>query len=408
MIQIHIPRALKNILMIVGSVVIAGLVATNVVLASATDNFFGYAWSTNIGWVKVNNCTSATDCPPGVSYGLTMASSGAQRAITGYAWSSNIGWITFNTQRQSSGYDVAVNCPPTLSGGTNCDAYVDWGASGGIAVPVKGWARACSVYIDCTDPSRGLKETYETGNWDGWIALGDTDTSDSVSYGVKLNTTTGQMSGYAWGSGVVGWVDFSGVTIVDDCTRTGICPPPVCPNGTPAPGGDTANCFCPDGVTPMPPTGICIGDPTCPNGTPVPPSGICVPDPTCPNGTPIPPSGVCSSNPPQCSDGIDNDGDGTIDFPADPGCTDPNDDDETDSNCTVVGSPCWCLNNGNPPAQCGGGPGTVDLCTNIPGVQTLIVPPMRPLTDGRCLCMAGYVLNAQYQCVKPVYIEPKQ
>ena len=351
MIQIHIPRALKNILMIAGSVVIAGLVATNVVLASATDNFFGYAWSTNIGWVKVNNCTSATDCPPGVSYGLTMASSGAQRAITGYAWSSNIGWITFNTQRQSSGYDVAVNCPPTLSGGTSCGAYVDWGASGGIAVSVKGWARACSVYIDCTDPSRGLKETYETGNWDGWIALGDTDTSDSVSYGVKLNTTNGQMSGYAWGSGVVGWVDFSGVTIVDDCTTTGICPPPACPNGTP-----------------------------------VPPSGICVPGPTCPNGTPVPPSGICSSNPPQCSDGIDNDGDGTIDFPADPGCTDPNDDDETDS----------------------GGPGTVDLCTNIPGVQTLIVPPMRPLTDGRCLCMAGYVLNAQYQCVKPVYIEPKQ
>ncbi len=33
---------------------------------------------------------------------------------------------------------------------------------------------------------------------------------------------------------------------------------------------------------------------------------------------------------PQCSDGIDNDGDGLTDFPADPGCTDANDDDETD------------------------------------------------------------------------------
>jgi len=32
----------------------------------------------------------------------------------------------------------------------------------------------------------------------------------------------------------------------------------------------------------------------------------------------------------QCSDGIDNDGDGLIDFPADPGCTDANDNDETD------------------------------------------------------------------------------
>jgi hypothetical protein len=37
---------------------------------------------------------------------------------------------------------------------------------------------------------------------------------------------------------------------------------------------------------------------------------------------------------PQCNDGIDNDGDGKIDFPSDPGCTDANDNDETD----VVGA----------------------------------------------------------------------
>lgn len=34
--------------------------------------------------------------------------------------------------------------------------------------------------------------------------------------------------------------------------------------------------------------------------------------------------------PPKCSDGLDNDGDGLIDFPIDPGCTDPNDNDEND------------------------------------------------------------------------------
>ncbi|MFN2537380.1 MAG: hypothetical protein ABR549_04405, partial [Mycobacteriales bacterium] len=33
----------------------------------------------------------------------------------------------------------------------------------------------------------------------------------------------------------------------------------------------------------------------------------------------------------QCSDGVDNDGDGKIDFPADPGCTSPTDDSEADS-----------------------------------------------------------------------------
>jgi hypothetical protein len=36
----------------------------------------------------------------------------------------------------------------------------------------------------------------------------------------------------------------------------------------------------------------------------------------------------------QCSDGVDNDGDGRIDFPADPGCSSPNDDSEADGGGT--------------------------------------------------------------------------
>ena len=43
--------------------------------------------------------------------------------------------------------------------------------------------------------------------------------------------------------------------------------------------------------------------------------------------------------PAQCADGIDNDLDGLIDFPADPGCIDALDDDEIDP----------------PPAQCADG-----------------------------------------------------
>ena len=38
---------------------------------------------------------------------------------------------------------------------------------------------------------------------------------------------------------------------------------------------------------------------------------------------------------PQCSDGIDNDGDGKIDHPNDPGCDSPQDDDETDQLVAV-------------------------------------------------------------------------
>lgn len=38
----------------------------------------------------------------------------------------------------------------------------------------------------------------------------------------------------------------------------------------------------------------------------------------------------CVPRPPQCNDGKDNDGDGQTDFPADPGCTGTEDNDETD------------------------------------------------------------------------------
>lgn len=58
------------------------------------------------------------------------------------------------------------------------------------------------------------------------------------------------------------------------------------------------------------------------------------PDPT-PVPTPTPPPTPTPSPTPQCSDGIDNDGDGRIDFGLDPevndpGCLSPIDDDETD------------------------------------------------------------------------------
>ncbi len=44
---------------------------------------------------------------------------------------------------------------------------------------------------------------------------------------------------------------------------------------------------------------------------------------------------------PQCSDGIDNDGDGKVDFPSDPGCSSPSDNSEVDtSQATVRGADC--------------------------------------------------------------------
>ena len=75
--------------------------------------------------------------------------------------------------------------------------------------------------------------------------------------------------------------------------------------------------------------------------------------PKCDEKTPGDPCGIggtCDANckcigeviPSQCSDGIDNDGDGKIDFPADPGCTDASDNDETDVASCKTGPTYTC------------------------------------------------------------------
>ncbi len=53
----------------------------------------------------------------------------------------------------------------------------------------------------------------------------------------------------------------------------------------------------------------------------------------------VPVKDLARKTPPQCADGIDNDGDGTIDFPADSGCFASNDDTETGGTYAVGTTP---------------------------------------------------------------------
>jgi len=66
-----------------------------------------------------------------------------------------------------------------------------------------------------------LTQSSETGSggWDGWISLKGT----SPNYGV-VGTSTGAFVGFAWGSDVIGWVDFSlAYTEYEECAPVYFC-----------------------------------------------------------------------------------------------------------------------------------------------------------------------------------------
>lgn len=150
-----------------------------VYLSSQTKNVFaqnsnitlsGYAWSENIGWISF--ATSTNGGNP-----IIVDSS---ENVNGYAWSDNIGWIKFGG----------------LSGIPNGGANAKFSTS---TKQMTGWARACAgtVNADCNSASR-------TDGWDGWTNL------SGPGYGVKLNKVgeTSVDPSFAWGSDVVGWIDF--------------------------------------------------------------------------------------------------------------------------------------------------------------------------------------------------------
>jgi hypothetical protein len=83
---------------------------------------------------------------------------------------------------------------------------------------------------------------------------------------------------------------------------------------------------------------------------------------------------------PQCRDGADNDGDGDIDYPGDPGCSNADDDDETDTCAPNTGQSCQgpFNNNCSPPIAYGGTIQCNGLCgaTTAPGDDECGLPSL--------------------------------
>lgn len=267
--------------------------------AGSGENMSGWAWSDNIGWISFN-CTDTSSCSA-VDYGVDIAINGD---LSGYAWSDNIGWISFNSSDLSPCPSGA--CKAKLSGNN-----------------LQGWARALS-YGD---------------SWDGWISL------NGSNYGITLNNND-EFIGYAWDASDInseaigqGWIDFNpsfgGVVISvvsGDTPSVNLSANPVSISS----GENSTLSWTSSSATECEASIGWSGSKSLSGSEIMGPLTIdTVYKLTCSNAVSSADDMVTVfvAVPTECSDGIDNDGDGQTDFPEDTSCTSDTGNDESIPVC---------------------------------------------------------------------------
>ncbi len=164
------------------------VINTETVVSEIDDSdifdFYGFAWSENIGWISFNSESdgSVND------YSVTVGFDGNVR---GYGWSEHIGWIKF---------DGLSNFPesPGYSAKVDIDGYLPSCEEGHLC----GWARA-------------LSGRDQDDGWDGWINFNAGDNGVRFTDGSTMNS---ELLGWAWGSDVVGWISTSCENEDNDCS----------------------------------------------------------------------------------------------------------------------------------------------------------------------------------------------
>lgn len=158
-----------------------GFLSNSSIASAATLDLSGSAWSGNTGWITFN-CADTNTCTVGQNYKVTVDS--ATGVLSGYAWSDNIGWVSFMAG------DTATSACATATGST---------------------AAACTPKISnmtgAATMSGYAKVLAASGSWSGFINL------SGVTVSASVNSAPRSLSGFAWGSDVVGWIDMSGVSV---------------------------------------------------------------------------------------------------------------------------------------------------------------------------------------------------
>ncbi len=253
---------------------------------SATNSLSGFAWSDTVGWISFSNTSDGSASVYSVKVDTVTG------AFSGYAWSDNIGWISFNR--------TVTNNPPSAPFNTGSGSIAKIDLTTGKAT---GWARALSgceevagtPVISCASTNAGLA----SAGWDGWIKLSDDTNTNWLDKGVLVDVFTGDFSGYAWGSEVVGWVDFAAHPTYGGGVK--ITPPFKCsPLSDPYGVCDaTQVCLASGGGTCILPNGSCSTDSNC-GGSQVCKNGTCRPPDYCTSRADCP-SGICDLETNKCA-----------------------------------------------------------------------------------------------------------
>lgn len=130
--------------------------------------------------------------------------------LNGYAWSENIGWLSF----QGPAHQVTINDETGAYGGYAWSSHICWVKFAGDR------ARVCSATEggDCSNVI-----SSNVSGWDGIIKLA------GATYKTEITGTaeTGcSLTGYAWGSDVVGWLKMKGANYGVNLERCIVPPEP--------------------------------------------------------------------------------------------------------------------------------------------------------------------------------------
>ncbi len=116
-------------------------------------------------------------------------------SLSGHAWSENIGWVSF----RGPGYVVTIDDETGAYGGYAWSERVGWmklmGDRGKFCTATEGG--------DCADSVVNAN----SGGWNGTVKF------KGANYGVTIagdDTSGCHLTGYGWGSDVVGWLKFKG------------------------------------------------------------------------------------------------------------------------------------------------------------------------------------------------------